>query len=214
MQISVFDLDHTLLKVNSSFKFGIYLYHQNLMSLNTLLKCLMTCFRHKYLQLPLEKLHHDVFDLFFKGKSSDEIQQQVQEFLRVSFDALVRDSVIERLRLARKRGDYLVISSNSPSFIVQPIAQLLQVDEWLATEYSEDENHCLNAILFLCQGEDKANHLRALATRINIPLTSFTMYSDSHLDLPAMLTAGTAVGVSPNKKLTKICHQRGWEILL
>jgi len=214
MQITVFDLDHTLLKVNSSFKFGTYLFRQNFMSLNILLKCLMTYFRHKYCQLTVNQLQQTIFTLLFKKRSSLEIQQHADLFLKFQFDSLIRCSALQRLEAARQRGDYLVILSTSPSFLVEPLAKLFKVDEWLATVYTEDNERCLSEISFLCLGEDKARYIKRLSVRLNIPLSSFTMYSDSHLDLPALDIAGKAVAVAPDRKLKKVCKQKEWEILL
>ncbi len=213
MQISVFDLDHTLLKVNSSFRFGLYLFHQKFMSLNTFTRCLILYFRHKYCHLSLSQLHQNVFALLFSGRSNDEINNHVQQFLTVHFDALVRNSVIQRLQHARERGDHLVILSNSPSFLVKPIARLLNVDHWMATQYFEDKDRNLQKISSFFEGEDKAHYIHLLAQRLNIPLTSFVMYSDSHLDLPALYIVGEAVGVAPDKELKKICIQKGWEVI-
>jgi len=213
MKISVFDLDHTLLKVNSSSEFGIYLFRQKIISLSTLSMCLMNYFFHKFCNLSIKKLHKNIFAILFNGKSSSEINCQVTRFLNLKFTSFIRHSALQRLQIARQRGDYLVILSSSPNFLVEPIARLFGVNEWVATQYCENESKDLSYISSFCQGEDKADFVKLLSARFDIPLTAFTMYSDSYLDLPAMLIVGQAVGVSPDRKLKKICFQKGWEIL-
>lgn len=213
MQVSIFDLDHTLLRVNSSFAFGLYLYRQKFMSLSTLMRCLMNYMRHKYGDLSIRSLHQKIFSILFNNKSSTEIQLHVEKFLKLNFNDIGNDPAIKRLEEARQRGDYLVILSASPNFLVKPIAQLFYVNEWEATNYSENSNSDLSSISSICEGEDKASYIKLLADRLDISLSYFTMYSDSYLDLPAMNIVGKAIGVSPDRKLRKICKRNGWEIL-
>jgi phosphoserine phosphatase len=65
----------------------------------------------------------------------------------------------------------------------------------------------------IMQGEDKASYLVALGERLNLPASSFSAYSDSHLDIAALKVAGKAIGVQPNAALRKICLKNRWEIL-
>lgn len=213
MQISVFDLDHTLLKVNSSYQFGIYLYRNNFLSAASLLRCLSYYACHKWVGLSLEALHDHVFNAFFKDRSLREIQHRAHDFIQRELDLLIYAPAMHRLHLARQQGDYTVILSSSPDFLVGPIAHHFEVSDWRATQYLEDSQGKLESISHIVEGKDKAHYVKALANRLGIALSSVTVYSDSHLDLPVMEIAGKAVGVSPDKSLKKICQANEWEIL-
>ncbi|MFI5343513.1 MAG: HAD family hydrolase [Chlamydiales bacterium] len=213
MQISVFDLDHTLLKVNSSYQFGLYLYRNKILSAASLLLCLSHYACHKWFGLSLEKLHGHVFNAFFRGRSLCEIQQWAHDFIQRELDLLIYAPAIQRLHLARQQGDYTVILSSSPDFLVGPIAHHFEVSDWRATQYTEDSEGKLASLSHIVEGKDKARYVKALANRLGIALSSVTVYSDSYLDLPVLEIAGKAVGVSPDKSLKKVCQANEWEIL-
>ncbi len=46
--------------------------------------------------------------------------------------------------------------------------------------------------------------------RLGIDRQQVTAYSDSHLDLPLLLAAGTPVVVNPDRKLRKIAQLNTW----
>lgn len=213
MHISVFDLDHTLIKANSSFKFGCFLYRQKLMSLPTLFICLSNYASHKWLGLSVQKIHKNIFRALFNGRNFSQIQEQVQAFLKLELQHLIYQPAFQRLHQAQQRGDHLVILSSSPDFLVGPISSHFKVDHWKATCYSKNNQGQLSSITHILEGHDKAEYLQSLALRLGVPLTATTVYSDSHLDLPMLQIAGKAVGVAPNKTLKKICRKNGWEII-
>lgn len=213
MRISIFDLDHTLLKVNSSYQFGKYLYQQKWMSWPTLLLCLMNYAHHKWGGLSIQKIHQNIFSILFNKRPLPKIQVYVKKFLDDQLSGLIYEPALQRLHMARQQGEFIVILSSSPDFLVGPIAERLKVNEWCATQYSEDANQNLSRIAHVLEGEGKAGLVRDLAARLNTSLSACTVYTDSYLDLPMMQIAGKAVGVSPDKKLKKICCQNEWEIL-
>lgn len=213
MQISVFDLDHTLLKVNSSYQFGLYLYRNKFLSAASLLLCLSHYACHKWFGVSLEKLHGNVFNAFFKGRSLLEIQNRANDFIQRELELLIYAPAMRRLHLARQRGDYTVILSSSPDFLVGSIAHRFEVSDWRGTQYAEDSQGKLVSISHIVEGNNKAHYVQALANQLGISLSSVTVYSDSYLDLPVLEIAGKAVGVSPDKSLKRICQANQWEII-
>lgn len=213
VQITVFDLDHTLLKSNSSFEFGKYLYHQKKFPLRSLLLCLSDYLRHKWLGMSLQKLHARSFSRLFKGQLSVDFTPLVDHFLQKHFILMLYPPAVERLKVAKKRGDRIIILSSSPDFLVKEIARQFEVSEWKATCYQVDEQGRFNDIDQVMQGEEKAQYVRALLNTMNLSFSDLTVYSDSILDLPLLKIAGHPVGVRPDWKLKRLCLENGWEIL-
>lgn len=121
--------------------------------------------------------------------------------------------VIQRLQEAQAKGDYTLILSSSPAFLVEAIAQRLQVAHWKATTYHLDSQGHLTAIAHVFEGQDKADYVTALAHRMKFSPSAITVYSDSYLDLPVLKIAGRAIGVVPDPYLKRVCLHQGWEIL-
>ena len=213
MRIIIFDLDHTLLKANVSFRFGFYLYQHNKMSLSDLLFCLTAYMRHKWWGLSLFSLHTLSFDRLFKHQSALEFHALAEQFLNENFEKFLYFPVIERLKLAQKRGDEVFILSSSPDFLVGKIAERLNVRNWGSTVYKENEKGEFISIEKIMEGQDKVDYVKRLVEEKNISPLEVTAYSDSYLDLPILEFAGEAIGVTPDVQLKKICLQRKWEIL-
>lgn len=213
MRLIVFDLDHTLLTANSSFRFGSFLYRQNFFSFWTLLGCLTDYARHKWWGMSIADLHAHTFSRLFKGRFLADIQFYVVQFLTKYLTSLLYTPVLNRLKIAQAKGDYVLILSSSPDFLVKEIADSLQVPHWKATIYQSDGEGKLIAISQVMEGQNKANYVKELANQMHFDLSFITAYSDSYLDLPILKMAGEAVGVRPDYTLKRVCVQNGWEIL-
>lgn len=213
MRLSVFDLDHTLLTVNSSFRFGSFLYHKKFFSFWTLLGCLSDYARHQWLGMSLHDLHAQTFIRLFKGRQLADIDCYVDIFLTEFLADMLYHPVVQRLKMAQDQGEYVLILSSSPDFLVKEIARRLEVVYWKSTIYESDQEGKLVAVSLVMGGEDKAKYLKELVYQMDLERTDITVYSDSHLDLPILKMAGQAVGIRPDCHLKRICLENGWEIL-
>lgn len=213
MQVTLFDLDHTLLNINASVHFGRYLLRQKLLSFCSFFRCLALYCLHQWGALSSQKFHLFVFKALLSRLSNSELQKQIPLFMQKILPSHIRRSIWQRMQVAQQRGDYVAILSHSPSFLVEPIANFCKVNHWLATQYEVNEREEFAKVAFICQGEAKARYIQALGNQLNLPLSSFTFYSDSYLDLPALSLVGKAVAVAPDRSLAKISKKLGWEIL-
>ena len=161
----------------------------------------------------MEELHHQVFYKFLKGRSIRFMEKEVKEFLQKDFDRFFYPPSIARLREAQKMGHHTLILSNSPSFLVGPIASSLNVSEWSSSEYQTDAEGNFERIQSVLLGEGKALYLKNLMEKLQVSIDEVTAYSDSFLDLPFLLSAGRAVVVNPSLKMKKISKEKCWEIL-
>lgn len=213
MRLIIFDLDHTLLTANSSFRFGSFLYQKHFFSFWTLIGCLSDYARYKWMGMSIYDLHIKTFDRLFKRRSLADIRSYVVQFLNESLDAMLYFPVVQRLKQAQKQGDHVVILSSAPDFLVEEIARRLQVPHWKATIYQSDEKGQFMTISQVMEGKDKAKYLKEFSAQMQFPQSAITVYSDSYLDLPILKMAGQAIAVRPDSHLKRICLQNGWEIL-
>lgn len=211
--LAVFDLDKTIVAHNCSFDFCRYLVSKKVLPGASLLSSLLYYARHLFFGLDLLSLHRNVFASMLKGRSLPAIEENVEPFLKSYLFSKMYPPVLSRLRRAQHLGHYTLILSNSPSFLVNKIAQLLGVDEARATEYAVDKDHNLSHITSIMQGKDKASCVNEIAQKLSIDRANITAYSDSILDLPLLLSAGTAIAVNPDRKLRRFSENHHWTIL-
>lgn len=211
--LSIFDLDRTLFKVNSSYRFGSYLYQQKFFGLKEMITLVGYYALHKMGFFTIAALHQRNFEVLFSGRALADFQRHATAFLDRYWDECVYSPAIKKLDAAKQHGHYTVILSGSPDFLVAPIAQRLGVDEWQATRYAVDVYGKLSGISYVLEGDGKSDYVSILSERLGIARASSTAYSDSILDEPLLLAAGNAVGVNPDRKLRALCRRRQWEII-
>lgn len=216
-RLAVFDLDHTLIKGNSSFLFGQFLFRIGYLSLRTTLSLAWDYFLHKRGFLSLKDLHYNVFQKFLEGKSLFEVMKYSEDFIKRHLPSILYQPTLQRLQDIRLKGGKIAILSSSPSFLVEAIALYLKVDIWLATHYQIDEKSCFHQVSNIVEGVDKARFLKNIQSSYGIKTSDVIAYSDSLLDLPLLEAAGLAVGVVGtgriDKKFYDLCQKRGWEMI-
>jgi len=212
-QISAFDLDHTLVFSNSGMLFYRSLISRGYFSSFSILKAFSYAMRHSFCGLSLSALHGKVFNQLLKGEDLKFFEEEVAHFLATNFHEFLYSPALTRLRRAQHEGHYTVILSAGPSFLVGPIANYLGVNEWYASKYKVDAKGIFESIQSLVSGEEKAVYIKELIKKLKTVEERVTAYSDSHLDLPFLKSAGTPIAVNPNRKLLKISKAFSWEIL-
>lgn len=210
---SLFDLDHTLLNVNISYKFGAYLYRHHLFSSFCMLQLVVIYALHKLGIFSMSQLHELIFQRLFKGRSSEEILKHVESFLDEEFEKALNLKVFERFSLAKKNHEFTAILSSSPDFLVKAIAKRLGATEVRGSVYNLDKDQRFCEIASLMQGQEKADYIAELKRRGIHNLRNVTAYSDSVLDFPFLRAADKVVAVKPDRKLKKICQTLGWEVI-
>jgi HAD superfamily hydrolase (TIGR01490 family) len=212
-QISAFDLDHTLVRSNSSLLFYRHLISKGFYRQISLIRIALYSLRHHFMNLSLTALHEKIFERFLKGASFSLVQEEVMQFLKKDFYRFLYYPTFEQLRHAQHRGDHTVILSTAPSFIVGPIAEYLEISEWRSSHYTVNERGHFESIESILLGEGKAECIDQITKSLKIAREHVTAYSDSDLDLPFLHSAGTPIAVNPNSKLLKVSKKNSWEII-
>jgi len=211
MRLSCFDLDRTLLTVNSSFVFCKHLCKAKILRQREMIRSYRYAIAHRFFGLSLSQLHREVFSSVLYGVPLALLVKYAQAFVDERLNQLVYLPAWERLQWARHRGDYVCILSSSPDFLVQCIAKKLQVDSWEASRYVADDKGNLCAIEHVLLGKGKAWYVQKICERLGILPEKSIAYSDSYLDLPFLRAAGTAIAVNPDSRLLAVANQLGWE---
>lgn len=211
--VSAFDLDGTLVKGNSSYHFCKYLSRKGVLPFYSVPLSAFYYARHYFLGMPLSKIHQKIFNNLLLGRSLKDLEKHIEGFLEEYLPRSLYFPAVNSLRLAQHLGHYTVILSNSPSFLVAPLARFFGVDEWKATEYAVDKDQKLCHISSILQSTEKAHYLGEVAQRLGIEKTQIATYSDSYLDLSFLLSGGCPIAVNPDKKLRQFSEKHNWSIL-
>lgn len=179
-KIYFFDLDHTLLKVNSSAAFGKYLFQKNQLPLSKALLLSLVYRLHRWGFVSLSKLHSLSFRYLFKGIEKQFISTLLKEQLQSEFDRFRSGRMSKIFEEARSSGELYILSA-SPDFIVEAYAQKFGADGFYATQYCTDEKGFFSHVGVVVNGEKKW----AFAQEKIQGHMSFA-YSDDAIDAPLL----------------------------
>jgi HAD superfamily hydrolase (TIGR01490 family) len=214
MRLAIFDLDHTLLAGDSDHLWGEYMIEQGLVERDA------------------HKRQNDQFYADYKAGTLD-----IAAYMRFALEPLVRlgperllplrERFVERvidpiiapaapalLERHRIQGDVLLIITATNRFVTEPIAQLLDVDELLATDPEQVEGRYTGAIAGIpCYREGKVRRLEQWLARQGERCEHITFYSDSHNDLPLLRHVQAPFAVDPDDTLRAEAQRQGWTII-
>ncbi len=216
--LALFDLDHTLLPIDSDYEWGQFLVRTGAVD-------------------PIEfKRRNDAFFEQYKAGTLDAVEYlefalgTLARFPRAQLDAMHQQfmaEVIEPAILPQARallqkhidaGDLVCIITATNRFVTAPIARALGVEHLIAAVPEEDQHGNLTGKLLgsPTSGPGKVTHTHAWLEKIGTPLDAFGrshFYSDSHNDIPLLSVVTHPVATNPNAALSTHAASLGWPLL-
>lgn len=215
IQAAFFDLDKTIIAKSSMLAFSKTLRKNGLLNRRALIQA---AYAQAVFQLvganegKMEKIRQVALDLT-KGWNHDHVKSIVNETLHDVVVPIIYDDAVELIEKHKADGRLVVIVSSAPSEVVEPIAEHLGVDEFIATTSRLDENGNYSGELeFYSYGSYKPQAVNRLAEKFNIDLENSYAYSDSITDVPLLECVGNPVAVNPDRELARVAKERGWVV--
>jgi len=195
--------------------FGRPFYRHGLISRRLLVRGLWGQLVYLYLGADEERLarmRESVLTLT-KGWQQSQVRRIVREALTDVVTPIIYAEALELIEEHRVAGRRVFIVSASPSEIVEPLADYLEVDEAIASQARIDDEGCYTGeMAFYAYGANKAVAMGEVAEREGIDLSASWAYSDSATDLPMLEAVGHPVVVNPDRELARVARERGWEV--
>jgi HAD superfamily hydrolase (TIGR01490 family) len=208
-----FDLDKTVIAKASMVAFSRPLHREGMLPRRLMLRAAWG--QLVYAQVgaspeKLDKLRTSVLRLT-KGWDQAEITRIVRDTLGDVIEPIVYDEALDRIRAHQTWGHKVFIVSAAPEEVVAPIAQLLGVDEAIATRAELDEHGRYSGRTErYVYAEEKVAAIKEAAARDDLDLDHCWAYSDSATDIPMLAAVGHPVAVNPDKELARVARERGW----
>jgi HAD superfamily hydrolase (TIGR01490 family) len=216
-RIALFDLDHTLLPIDSDYSWGeftqtigwtdpvvfkrrndAFYEHYKAGTLDV----------HDYVRFATEAIR-------LRGRA--EALQARDRFLREVIAPAIREPAKALIDAHRDAGDRVVIVTATNEFVTQPIAQAFGVHELIAVQLATDADGWItgeiDGVPSMREGKVTrvADWLRAQGLDWDTVETTF--YSDSMNDLPLLERVDHPVATNPDARLREVARQHGWRIL-
>ena len=111
----------------------------------------------------------------------------------------------------RAAGRRLVLATASPMALVRPLADRLDFDDVVATQWAEQDGRYTGALDgSFVWGRAKLQAVRRLAERDGLSLAGSYAYASSYYDAPLLAAVGHPFAVNPDPALAAVASLRGW----
>ena len=216
--LALFDLDHTLLPLDSDYEWGRYLVRRGAVDVADF-EARNGVFFTQYQAGTLDPVEYLDFALGTLAAIPRDVREALlADYMREVITPALLPQARALIRRHRDAGDLIAIVTATNRFVTAPIARALEIDHLLAAEPERDAAGELTGRLhgIPTSGEGKITHTRAWLAGMDRTLDSFErsyFYSDSHNDLPLLSVVTDPVATNPNSLLTAHAQARGWPIL-
>lgn len=218
MNLTLFDLDGTLIATDSDHAFGQYLVDRGWADRDEFTRR-NDAFYADYLAGRLDQAAYIEFATTpWRDRPAAQAEALRADFIRERILPAVHDSALALVRRHQDAGDRVAIVTATNEFITRPIADLFGVPELLALELERDPQGRATGRI---QGtptfrEGKIARVGQWLAGAGTTAGSFeriTVYSDSENDLPLLEWATHPVATNPGAGLLAVAQARGWPIL-
>jgi len=212
MAVAFFDLDRTLLSVNSGALWVRAELRDGRISRWQATRAAVWLFGYHLGYTRMEALLGEAI-----GTLAEQTEAEVRERTRAFYAREVRDTYRPGARAVveahRARGDTLALLTTSSLYLSEVVLEELGFAHALCNRFEVvDGRFTGRAQGELCFGAGKLSHARALCDTLSESLDDASFYTDSHSDLAMLEAVGNPVVVHPDPRLKRMAVQRGWTI--
>lgn len=216
--LALFDLDHTLLPIDSDYEWGQFLVRTGAVD-PVAFKRANDDFFAQYQAGTLDPVEYLEFALGtlarFPRKQLDAMHAQ---FMAEVITPAIKPQALALLKKHYDAGDLVCIITATNHFVTAPIAKALGVAHLIAAmpELDADGNLTGKLLGSPTSGPGKVTHTHAWLEKMGKPLDAFEsshFYSDSHNDIPLLSVVTHPVATNPNAALSTHATSLGWPSL-
>ena len=217
MRLALFDLDHTLLPLDSDYEWGEFTIrigwndpvefarrndefyaHYQAGTLNV----------HDYVRFATEAV---------RLRGPEAAAAAHQQFMREVITPAIQPQALDLIRQHQAAGDEVLIVTATNEFVTGPIAQALGVPQLLAVQLVRDASGWytgeIDGVPTMREGKVTRMEQWLAARELSWADVDSTFYSDSMNDVPLLEKVNRPVATNPDPRLRALAQQRGWRIL-
>lgn len=221
MKLALFDLDHTLLPLDSDYSWGVFtttigwtdpvdfsrrndefFAHYKAGTLDV----------HDYVRFATDAVRR-------QGAINSEAAHD--HFMRAVVEPAIKPQALKLVREHQQAGDEVIIVTATNEFVTRPIAQAFGVRELIAVELERDTSPGgtgwitgeIRGVPSFREGKVTRVAQWLASRKLDWSDVESTFYTDSINDLSLMENVTHPVATNPDERLRAVATQRGWRIL-
>lgn len=216
--LALFDLDHTLLPIDSDHEWGQFLVRIGAVDPVEFARR-NDGFYAQYQAGTLDPVEYLEFALgTLASFPREQLAEMQTRYMTEVITPAIRPAALALIKKHLDAGDLVAIVTASNHFITEPIAKALGVEHLIAAMPERDaEGNITGKLLGTpTQGKGKIVHTEAWLAKLGKKLEDFGtvhFYSDSHNDLPLMSLVSHPVATNANATLKTHATAQGWLLI-
>lgn len=218
MRLALFDLDHTLLPIDSDHAWGDYTVVRGWRDAVEF-KARNDAFFESY---KIGKLDPQEYLMFateaIRQRGAIESIALRHDYMATVIENNIKKPALELLEKHRETGDEIVLVTATNEFVTEPIAKRLGIEHLIAVQLETGTDGWYTGRWRGTPSfkEGKVERVRQwLAQRGKTwdDVSHSTFYSDSMNDLPLLEHVNEPVATNPDPRLRALATERGWKVL-
>lgn len=213
--LALFDLDHTLLPIDSDYEWGEFLVRIGAVD-ETSFRRRNDEFFAQYQAGVLDPVEYLEFALGTLASFPRERLEALRaQYMRDVIEPAILPQAVTLVREHIDAGDLVAIITATNHYITAPIARAFGVEHHIAAMPEVDTQGKLTGKLAgtPTSGAGKIHHMHAWLERMGRPFESFErshFYSDSHNDIPLLSVVSHPIATNPSSALASHAQAQGW----
>ena len=217
MKLALFDLDHTLLPIDSDYSWGEFTITLGWTDASSFKQ------RNDEFYAHYQAGTLDIHDYVRFATQAVRLQgaqaatQAHERYMREVITPNIRPAAQALVRKHQAAGDTVMIVTATNEFVTRPIAQAFGVSELIAVELERDTSGWITGEIKGTPSfrEGKVQRVQQWLAHRGLGWSDVDMhfYSDSPNDLPLLERAQHPVATNPDERLRQLAQTRGWPIL-
>lgn len=213
--LALFDLDHTLLPLDSDYEWGEFLTRVGAVD-GAAYRARNDAFFAQYQAGTLDPVEYLEFALgTLAGFEPAELERLHAQYMREVITPSIRPQALQLVRQHQDAGDLVAIITATNHYITAPIAAAFGVAHHIAALPERDAAGRLTGRLqgTPTSGPGKVDHMHAWLERLGQPFGGFGasyFYSDSHNDIPLLSVVSHPIATNPSQALARHAREQGW----
>lgn len=217
MNLALFDLDHTLLPIDSDYTWCQFLISQGVIE-GADYEARNQRFYDQYKAGTLDIYEFLSFQLRpLADNPRSQLDAWHDQFMAQRIEPHVRPNALELVKRHLDQGDECILVTATNSFVTGPIARRFGISHLIATDPEQRDGRFTGGVAgtpsFQAGKVTRTEQWLAARQKSWTDCGRITFYSDSINDLPLLEKATHPVATNPDSRLEAIARDRGWDIL-
>ena len=220
-KLALFDLDHTLLPIDSDYTWGQFTAARGWTDLVEFTRQ-NDAFYTQYKAGTLDIYAYARFATAAFVRQGEALSQEAHaDYMRTIVQPALTPQAMQLVQQHKDAGATVIVVTATNEFVTRPIAQALGADELMAVDLERDNTPGgsgwftgeVRGIPSFREGKVLRVEAWLAARSLGWSDVHSTFYSDSINDLPLLEQANVPVATNPDDPLRAIAQARGWRIL-